>query len=159
MRYPAHILNWEEAMSDTTDGPTGPRTAVRQPPRVLVLSDDQRFVRLTRELLGEVGAEICTQPEGCGPVAFAARLRPDLVILDIGVEHPRLGWAILEGLREHPATLGMPILVCAPARWLLEERVDLLPGDQLRTWCEPFDLGELLSAVEMTTATSPPRFG
>jgi len=133
-----------------------PAAGLRGPRRVVVLSPDQSFLRLMREVLGELGLEAWTHAEGDGPVRFTARVRPALVILDIGVGAEHVGWATLDGLKETPGTAALPVLVCAAAGRLLDERASLLRQDGLLTWREPFDLGDLVRAIQAGLDASRP---
>jgi DNA-binding response OmpR family regulator len=115
--------------------------------RLVVLSQDRRFLRLLRMLFGELGLEVITHVEAFGPVRLISRLQPDLVILDIALTHERCGWAILQGLGEDPSTARIPVIVCSPATWILAERPDLLERDGVFTWAEPFEATELIRIV------------
>jgi DNA-binding response OmpR family regulator len=121
---------------------------------VAVLSDDRSFLHVLRTLLGEIGIEIGTHAEACAPVGFVARFQPDLVILDVCAAHERNAWPILHGIREHPLTAGIPLLVCSATDWLLAEHASLVQHAAASTWTQPFDLGELVDKIQRLLPTS-----
>jgi CheY-like chemotaxis protein len=118
------------------------------PPVAIVLSREHRFGRLMRAVMNELGFEVHTDEEHAGSVQRLARFRPDLVILDISLAHEHLDWAILEGLREHPGTANIAVVVCSAASWVLEQRDLQLRRERIATWTEPYSLADLVDAVQ-----------
>jgi CheY-like chemotaxis protein len=116
--------------------------------RVAVLSDDGGFLRLMREFFSETGFEPVTHLDQHGPVCFVARTRPDVVLLDILVPREKYGWATLVALREHPDTCRTPVIVCAPADWVLDTHRELLDKEGVRRWDSPYDFGDLIGAIQ-----------
>ncbi|HEY5904374.1 MAG TPA: response regulator, partial [Actinomycetota bacterium] len=75
--------------------------------RVLVVDDEPQIVRGLRTNLRARGYEVVTAPDGEEALATAARERPDLAIVDLGL--PGIdGVDVIEGIR---AWSRMPILV------------------------------------------------
>ena len=130
------------------------RVARGAPPVAIVLSREHRFRRLMRAVMNEVGFEVHTDEEHAGAVQRVARFKPDLVVLDINLAHEHLDWAILEGLREHPGTSNVPVVVCSAASWLLEQRELQLQRECIAAWTEPYSLADLVAAVQYALATS-----
>jgi len=55
-------------------------------PRVLIVDDHARFRALARRTLQADGYEVVGEaPDGAGAVAAVAELRPDLVLVDVGL--------------------------------------------------------------------------
>jgi CheY-like chemotaxis protein len=131
------------------------RVARGAPPVAIVLSREHRFGRLMRAVMNELGFEVHTDEEHAGAVQRLARFRPDLVILDINLAHEHLDWAILEGLREHPGTSGIPVVVCSAASWVLEQRDLQLRRECVAAWTEPYSLADLVDAVRYALAPQP----
>ena len=51
--------------------------------RIMIVEDDRLFAAILGELLGDMGHEVCaTEATEAGAVASAARLRPDLILVD-----------------------------------------------------------------------------
>jgi DNA-binding response OmpR family regulator len=67
-------------------------------PTVLVVEDDPDIGKLLLLLLGRAGIEATLRTDGLAGLAAVAELRPDLVVLDVGL--PVLdGWQVLERIR------------------------------------------------------------
>jgi CheY-like chemotaxis protein len=123
------------------------RTGRGEPPLAVVLSREHRFGRLMRAVLSELGFDVRTDEEHAGAVERMARIKPELVILDIDLPRERLGWAMLEALREHPGTAGIAVVVCSAATWVLEQRELQLRREDVPTWTEPYSFADLVEAV------------
>jgi CheY-like chemotaxis protein len=71
--------------------------------RILVVEDWQDTARTTQFLLGLWGYDCAIADDGLKALAAAALLRPDVVLLDLGL--PGLnGYEVARQLRAHPAT-------------------------------------------------------
>ena len=120
--------------------------------RVLILDDDAGIRDLLEEVLREEGHSLWSQPPADAVAPLVTRHRPDLVLL--GCRSPEAGdpWALLEAVRADPATAQLPVISCladprrvaARAAWLAEQPTWFLP--------QPFDLDELLTAVQAALA-------
>jgi CheY-like chemotaxis protein len=88
------------------------RRQPRTPPprRVLVVDDDADTRRYLCAVLGEaLGSGVDVAADGRSALARAARVRPDLVLLDLGL--PDLsGVTVARLLRQDPATRTVPIV-------------------------------------------------
>jgi len=85
----------------TADGSGGPVT------RVLVVDDEPQILRGLGTNLRARGYEVDTAPDGEQALELAARRRPDVVLLDLGL--PGIdGVEVIRGLR---AWISMPIVV------------------------------------------------
>jgi len=79
-------------------------------PHVLIIDDEVDTLRLIAMVLKREGYETSTAQNGAEGLAMAARVLPDLVILDIIM--PDLdGYAVAKNLRSNPLTASIPILV------------------------------------------------
>jgi CheY-like chemotaxis protein len=82
-------------------------------------------------------------------------VQPDLIILDIRLEHAETGWTVLECLRLDPKTTTIPVIVCSADSAFLREKA--LSLQQLR--CDilekPFDLDMLLEKVARSLEQYP----
>jgi signal transduction histidine kinase len=86
--------------------------------RILVVDDDPDIVASLAMLLRLRGYEVETARDGLEAVEAAARVRPDVVLLDIGM--PRLdGYATCRRIREQPWGAGM--LILALSGWAQEQ--------------------------------------
>ncbi len=85
-------------------------TAELAPARVLVADDDQEIRNALRRLLEREGYIVDCAPDGRAALDMAARYRYDVVLLDISM--PQVdGYAVLEQLKETPATRDIPVLM------------------------------------------------
>jgi DNA-binding response OmpR family regulator len=116
-------------------------------PSIIVVNNDTDFLALMHDLLIMEGYQATICKEGDKAYALIKEVQPDLVVLDIRLEHAESGWNILELLRLDPATTHIPVIVCsADARFLRDKAATLheLRCDILE---KPFDLDALLAKV------------
>lgn len=117
-------------------------------PHVLALDGSASLLAVIRELLEEVGYRVSTDlavPTGSEEIR---RLGPDLVVLDLLVGGQDGGWRLLRQLRQDPLTADLPIVVCTGATFLIREVGDELRALATEVVLKPFDIDELLAAVE-----------
>jgi CheY-like chemotaxis protein/two-component sensor histidine kinase len=120
--------------------------------RVLVVEDDRESARSLSELLEMTGHEPHTVHDGAAAIARAEALRPDIVLLDIGL--PKMnGYEVCQAIRRRP--WGARTIVVALTGWGQDE-------DRRRTRDAGFD-GHLVKPVEfddlarfLRTAASEP---
>lgn len=78
-------------------------------PRVLVIEDNDQNLYLVTFLLEQHGYEVIAARDGRAGIEAAARLRPDLILLDIQL--PVLdGYAVAGELRANPELAATPIV-------------------------------------------------
>src|SRR5215208_3708348 len=123
-------------------------------PSVFVANDDPAFVELVAELLMDAGYPKAVWHVGQGAFHRIRDEQPDLVLLDINLEHVGRGWNTLDALRLHPKTRHIPVILCSTDMRLLEEKADLLRNLHCQTLEKPFDLETLLDQV--AAAIGPP---
>jgi two-component system, OmpR family, KDP operon response regulator KdpE len=113
-------------------------------PRILVVDDDPQLLRAVRPTLAARGYEPHVAESGEAALELFARLRPDVVLLDLGL--PGIdGLAVIQRIRERDQT---PVVVLS-ARGEERDKVaalDLGADDYLT---KPFDLDELLARVRV----------
>jgi two-component system, OmpR family, KDP operon response regulator KdpE len=120
-------------------------------PRILVVDDDPQLLRAIRPTLSARGYEPHTAESGEAALDQFGRLRPDVVLLDLGL--PGIdGLAVIRRIREHHET---PIVVLS-ARGEERDKVaalDLGADDYLT---KPFGLDELLARVRVALRHAAP---
>jgi two-component system, OmpR family, KDP operon response regulator KdpE len=110
--------------------------------RVLVVDDEPQIVRGLRTNLRARGYDVVTAPDGEEALAAAARERPDVAIVDLGL--PGIdGVDVIEGLR---AWSRMPILVLS-ARDQEPDKVRALDAGADDYVTKPFGMDELLARL------------
>ncbi|MBI3648933.1 MAG: response regulator, partial [Actinobacteria bacterium] len=83
------------------------------PGRVLVLEDDPVVAELLAEWLAAEGIAVETAASGEAGLARATEDAPAAICLDVGLSGRLDGWQVLAKLKEHPATAGVPVIVCS----------------------------------------------
>lgn len=111
--------------------------------RILVIDDDRLMRRSVSLSLTDAGYATETAGSGEEGLASARKLRPDLVLLDIGLP----GMDGLETLRAFQKEIAVPIIFVTARRRELDEIVGLEMGaDDYIT--KPFDMDILLARVK-----------
>jgi two-component system KDP operon response regulator KdpE len=129
----------------TADGSGGPVT------RVLVVDDEPQILRGLGTNLRARGYEVDTAPDGEQALELAARRRPDVVILDLGL--PGIdGVEVIRGLR---AWSSVPIVVLS-VRDQERDKVRALDAGADDYVTKPFGMDELLARVRAAVRRSSP---
>jgi CheY-like chemotaxis protein len=115
------------------------------PRNVLVVEDSPGIRRLVEVCLRPLDLTIATREDGPSGLAAVKELRPDVVILDIGL--PKMdGWEVLVRIREDEAIAHIPVLVLtAHAEEESRKRADAGGADSFVT--KPFQPAELRRQV------------
>ena len=121
---------------------------------VLVVDDEPQILRGLRTNLRARGYEVVTAPDGEQALAAAARERPDLAIVDLGL--PGIdGVEVIEGIR---AWSHMPILVLS-AREQEPDKVRALDAGADDYVTKPFGMDELLARIRAAERRLRPTEG
>ncbi|MBW8482213.1 response regulator [Actinomadura parmotrematis] len=119
--------------------------------RVLVVDDEPQIVRALRINLRARGYEVDAAPDGRTALELAARHRPDVVLLDLGL--PDLdGGEVIAGLR---GWLTAPIIVLS-ARHASAEKVAALDAGADDYVTKPFGMDELLARLRAAVRRAAP---
>jgi DNA-binding response OmpR family regulator len=89
------------------DATSAARDAVEEPPRVLVIDDDETVLALARLSLSKNGFEVQTAATAASGLELLATFRPHLVVCDV-VMPDLLGWEVVRRIRQ---TSAIPILM------------------------------------------------
>ena len=118
-------------------------------PLILIVDDEMYQRTLIRETLASDESLTFAEAEnGRRALEIAPQLRPDVVILDIRMEHPETGWSILEMLQLDRATARIPVIVCSADAQFLRSKGEHLRERGYDTLEKPFNLEDLLQKVE-----------
>ncbi len=110
--------------------------------RVLIADDDPQLVRALRITLASHGYDVLAAPDGAAAVALAAKLPPDLVMLDLGM--PRLdGVGVIRALRGWTTA---PIIVVS-GRTGSADKIEALDAGADDYVTKPFQIDELLARL------------
>jgi two-component system OmpR family response regulator len=131
-----------------------PRRAARHEQharRVLVAEDDADTAALLSDVLAGAGYAVTVVDSGLGLLGEVRRLRPSVVLLDLGLPY-RSGVSLLTELKADPHTAAIPVVV-------ISGLVDLLPPDRVPLAAvilpKPFSVAELLSALRLAAGPEP----
>ncbi|MGZ4411484.1 MAG: response regulator, partial [Gaiellaceae bacterium] len=119
-------------------------------PTILVCDDDPGLRLLLRLAIEPRGYRLVDARDGATCLRLAARLQPDLVLIDMNLPDMS-GSAVVAGIRRDPSLSGTPLLVATgsalePERDLVGElRVDGL-------LIKPFSLDDLVAEVDRLLA-------
>jgi DNA-binding response OmpR family regulator len=114
---------------------------------IAVVNNDTDFLGLMRDLLSLEGYQTLICREGDRAYAVIKEAQPDLVILDVRLDHAEQGWTILELLRLDPATTKIPVIICSADAQFLRDKAAALHDLRCDTLEKPFDLDMLLEKV------------
>lgn len=79
---------------------------------ILIIDDNPDAVVLFRQFLLGQAYQIFTAQDGTQAIDLAHKLGPKLIILDVLLPNQD-GWEILQRLKNHPATMHIPIIICS----------------------------------------------
>ena len=117
------------------------------PPKIVIINDEPAILLVFDTVLTRAGYDthLCTQ--GTGPYHVIRQITLDLVILDLTLEHPQAGEAVLELLDHDPATAGIPIIVCSGDTYALQANSQRWQAQGYHLIAKPFELADLLELV------------
>jgi two-component system phosphate regulon response regulator PhoB len=116
--------------------------------RILFVNDEQDLVDVCAQLLSDAGHDVVTLVDGRRAPVTAARILPDLMILD-WIVNDATAEAVLRALRFERVTAHLPVLlISARVDGELKAKLYGLDG-YLR---KPFSAGQLLRAVDEVLA-------
>ena len=113
--------------------------------KVLIVDDETQLLRALRINLKARGYEVTTADDGVSALAMAARVRPDVVILDLGLPDMD-GVEVIHGLRGWSR---VPIVVLS-GRSESGDKVDALDAGADDYVTKPFGMEELLARLRVT---------
>jgi two-component system, OmpR family, KDP operon response regulator KdpE len=119
--------------------------------RVLVVDDEPQIVRALRINLRARGYDVDAAPDGRTALDLAARRRPDVIILDLGLPDME-GAEVIRGLR---GWTSVPIIVLT-ARHASEEKVEILDVGADDYVTKPFGMDELLARLRAAVRRAAP---
>ncbi len=115
-------------------------------PLVVVIDSASAFLELMHEILTDQGYRAILWHTGQGAFDLILKEQPNLVILDLWLEHPNAGEMVLGLMQMDPATKHIPVLICSTREHLVERKAAFLDG-QYDIIIKPFDLDELQAKI------------
>ncbi|MEO8013137.1 MAG: PAS domain-containing protein [Polaromonas sp.] len=131
----------EDARDKNTETPVTPA----KPLTVLIADDNRDSAETLAELLRLDGYTVVTAPDGLQAVALAIELKPDVMVLDIGM--PGLnGYEVAQRIRLQPEG-NFPLLVAATGWGQEDDRLKALQAGFDLHLTKPFDPQELIDVI------------
>jgi DNA-binding response OmpR family regulator len=126
------------------------------PKTIAVVDDSSTFQDLCARILKPAGYECVPIAEAERTVDEVKRIRPDLLMMDL-----RLGeWdgvSVLNALNSDPEVTGIPVVICTAAHDLVEKHRALLEELGCEIIEKPFDIDDLIGAIERCLARAAER--
>lgn len=124
-------------------------------PHVLIIEDDPHYKDLLTHLLSSAGYAVTTADSVLGTAALARRLRPDAVLLDLGLPYRSGAW-LLAQLKADAHTADIPVLILSGSPEALTAERRAMAG---RVMSKPLELQTLLDAVRAACVSAQRRSG
>jgi len=116
-------------------------------PRIVVVEDDTDILEMLSLALTDAGYTVLPWTQGRDAATFIRDAQPDLVILDLWLEHPQAGSRVLDSLRTGPATQHLPVIISSAYRPLLDAEEAHLHAQDYGIVDKPYRLDDLLAVV------------
>ncbi len=126
--------------------PSGPANPEQMKSRVLVADDDPSTRALITMALQEAGYDCVLAADGRSALEKARAMRPDLVVLDVGMPF-MTGDEVQRELRRDPRTRYIPVVFVTAKRTTAEMAARLRNGADDYV-AKPFDIDELVARIE-----------
>ncbi len=101
--------------------------------RVLVIDDDVDFLDSTEATLASAGYEVVTAKTGEEGYAQACEKRPDVIVLDLMLEHTDTGFSLAHKIRRTPELADVPMIMVTSVARETGFRFNLA-GEDERRW-------------------------
>jgi twitching motility two-component system response regulator PilH len=139
-------------------------SSCRDTRRILIVDDDPDFVASTTVLLEACGYAVSSAPNGRDGLAKARADHPDLIVLDVMMEHDSSGYELTqavkfaadgEDLRQIPILMVSSIEFGPDARFAMAPEAPLITPNAYLT--KPLDIGRFLAEVGTLLGEARPR--
>jgi two-component system phosphate regulon response regulator PhoB len=119
----------------------------------LIVEDEPQIARLLREILVMQGHEVAEVDDGALAASAVRALRPDVVLLDIGLPNVH-GLDVLEEVKGNPDTAHVPVIVVT-AWWSADLSGRARAMGAQSVIAKPFELDAVREAVGAALAGEP----
>jgi len=117
------------------------------PPTIVIVDDEPTILLVLDTVLTRAGYETHLWTHGNNAYHFIRQIKPDLIILDLTLEQPNAGAAVLELLDHDPATAAIPVIMCSGDMFALQMNGERWRAKGYHLLAKPFDLADLLELV------------
>ncbi len=118
-------------------------------PRIVIVEDDTDILDMLTLAFTDAGYTVLPWTQGADAHPFIRDAQPDLVILDLWLEHPQAGSMVLGLLMIDPATQHLPVIISSAYRQLLDAQEAHLRAHGYVIVDKPYRIEALLAAVQM----------
>lgn len=91
---------------------------------ILFVDDDQDFLRAQKAWFGARGFKVLTAETGDDALALVGMVRPDIVFLDLMMEHYDSGFTLAHRLRQMPSVQDIPVVMLSGVAAATGQRFD-----------------------------------
>ena len=118
--------------------------------RVVVINDTKEILELFRDVLeGELGHEVILMSFAPDELDRILEAKPDLLVIDFVIGDREMeGWQLLQKMRMHRDTAGIPIVACTAAVKQVRESEAYLLEQGIEVVLKPFTIDQLEGAVQ-----------
>jgi len=120
---------------------------VRMQPVIVVVDNDEPFLDLLTDVLGDEGYRVVTAMTAADALETIHQARPALVILDLRMDAPDSGIQIIRAVRSNPLTRTLPLLLCSADVVGIAAHAPFLEKHHVPALNKPFNLERLLVLV------------
>ena len=127
-----------------------------QPKKILLVEDERITLALMRKFLTESGYEVLTSQDGESAVGVALEQRPDLILLDLGLDNgtnpfegPHFdGFSVMEWMRRMSKVIQVPVIVVT-GRDGVNLKQKVLEAGAVAFFHKPVDKQKILTAIQI----------
>ena len=125
--------------------------------RIVIVDDDEGTQAMLADVLHAAGYTTTSWTRGAGAYEYIRRLQPDLVILDLWLEHPQAGSMVLGLLMTDPSTQQLPVIICSAYRQFLGYQEAQVQAQGYILLDKPYRVDTLLTAIARLLAGDQAR--
>ena len=120
----------------------------KEQPLIIVADDSAAIREMLTDVLIEEGYRTTSCNSGTKALEHIRRESPDLVILDMQMEHRNAGLAVLEQMRSEASTKYIPVILYSADSTVLTEKEPQIRAHRADVLFKPFGIDDLLGKVE-----------
>ncbi len=124
---------------------------------VVVVNDDPYLLDAVQDVLRGAGYDAVGYKSSSEARELVRNRLPDLIIIDVNLEHPAAGWSFLQLLRLDRATAEIPVIIATADVAFLRAKADHLRQMGCSVLEKPFSIDALLREVAAIVPASAPR--
>lgn len=116
-------------------------------PFIVIVNNDPYLLDAVAEVLRGAGYDTEGYKSSSEALELIRKRPPDLVIVDVNLEHPAEGWSFLQLLRLDRQTEAIPVIIATADVEFVRTKADHLEQAGCRLLEKPFSIAALLQGV------------